>query len=94
MRELWDVSELDVKFSELDVKFSDGTPRFRATISPRPVQAMNEPKVPNTVDDWKDYETDKFYHNAMESRKDLEKTHSFKALTEMQIMHNKERGNG
>lgn len=37
-----------------------------------------------TPDDWRDYEADRLMARALESRKELEKTHSFTKLVEMQ----------
>lgn len=41
-------------------------------------------RMPQTEEEWRDYEADRLMARALESRKELEKTHSFTKLVEMQ----------
>lgn len=41
--------------------------------------------MPQTPEEWRDYEADRLMHRALESRKELEKTHSLSKLVDMQV---------
>lgn len=41
--------------------------------------------MPQTPAEWRDYDADRLMARVIESRKELEKTHSFSKLVEMQI---------
>lgn len=45
--------------------------------------------TPQTPEDWRDYEADRLMARVIQMRKDLERTHSFKHLIQMQRDHDR-----